>query len=126
MHPEERRNFTLAYKNTYVAYLTQPRAVSMHRSFAVEWLPGAATLLAGLTQSMFNDATVRLQLYVDDPLLCVRGTGQERNTAMATVIALWSTLGVRLAFKKADRGDSVQWIGARMTVLDQRSNKARI
>ena len=98
----------------------------MHRSFAVEWLPGAATLLAGLTQSMFNDATLRLQLYVDDPLLCVRGTDQERNTAMATVIALWSTLGVRLAFKKADRGDSVQWIGARMTVLDQRSNKARI
>ena len=85
-----------------------------------------AALLVRLTQPVVSNNWMRLQLYVDDPILCIRGTEPDRDRMMAAVILLWATLGVRLAYKKASRGAAIQWIGASLTVLEQGTTEARL
>ena len=122
LHPAERKHFTLSYKGTYVGYLVQAQG-----SVNAPVVCGrVAALLARMTQAMLSPSWMRLQLYVDDPILCMRGGKPDRDRMMAAVILLWATLGVRLAYKKASRGSSVQWIGATMTMHDQASEKARL
>ena len=56
----------------------------------------------------------RLQLYVDDPTLVVRGTPEQRATAFDVVILLWMALGIPLSWKKGERYDNDvphRWIG---------------
>ena len=122
LHPSERKHFTLAYKGTYVGYLVQAQG-----SVNAPVVCGrVAALLARLSQALISPNWMRLQLYVDDPIMCVRGCSADRNRMMAAVILFWSTLGVRLAYKKASRGTQVQWIGATMTMHDQGTTAARL
>lgn len=59
----------------------------------------------------------RLQIYVDDPLLAVRGTRKRRRLLAARFIAVMIILGIRLAFDKAQFGKNVGWIGVNLAVL---------
>ena len=122
LHPSERRNFAMSYKGTFIAYLTQAQG-----SVNAPLICGrVAALLSRMTQALFNDGRLRLQLYVDDPIICCRGNDQERSRAMALIILFWATLGVRLAYKKASRGTQVTWIGAQLTALEQSTPRSRI
>ena len=78
-----------------------------------------AAWLGRATQSIFERARVRAQIYVDDPVLVVRGYGDARRWYLARAILLWAALGARLALKKASRGTKVTWIGAQYEVLQQ-------
>ena len=78
-----------------------------------------AAWLGRATQSIFERARVRTQIYVDDPVLVVRGYGDARRWYLARAILLWAALGARLALKKASRGTKVTWIGAQYEVLQQ-------
>ena len=122
LHPDERKNFTLAYKQKYVAYLTQAQG-----SVNAPLICGrVAALIARLTQALHSDQHLRLQLYVDDPILGIRGTEDERNRRMAMTILFWEVVGVRLAYKKASRGTEVVWIGAKLSIHDQANKEARV
>ena len=122
LHPSERKHFTLAYKGTYVGYLVQAQG-----SVNAPVVCGrVAAMLARMTQAMISPNWMRLQLYVDDPILCMRGSDADRDRMMSAVILLWATLGVRLAYKKASRGSSVQWIGASLTMHDQATYASRL
>ena len=122
LRPAERKHFTLAYKHNYVAYLTQAQG-----SVNAPLICGrVAAQLARLTQALFGEQTMRMELYVDDPILCVRGDQNGRDLIMATTILFWATLGVRLAYKKASRGASIQWIGATLTMLNQGEQTSRL
>ena len=59
----------------------------------------------------------RVEIYVDDPLLCAGGNTQ-RRTFLFTVALLTITLvGFPMAWSKGVLGKDVQWIGARLTVV---------
>ena len=56
----------------------------------------------------------RLQLYVDDPTLVVRGTPSQREASFDVVVLLWMALGIPLSWKKGERHDNRsphRWIG---------------
>ena len=63
--------------------------------------------------------TEKLQVYVDDPSLAIRGSPPHCQKQAALMILAWSILGVRLAFNKGQWGPSVNWIGANLTVLNR-------
>lgn len=106
---------------TKVATLVKQKSDGTQKvRFIVDMLWGrVAAWLGRATQSIFERARVRTQIYVDDPVLVVRGYGDARRWYLARAILLWAALGARLAFKKASRGTKVTWIGAQYEVLQQ-------
>jgi hypothetical protein len=62
-------------------------------------------------------SSLRIQTYVDDPIFSLRGTKEQRSRAITMVVLLWSGLGFQLAFKKAERGKTVSWIGIEITTM---------
>ena len=63
--------------------------------------------------------TEKMQVYVDDPSLAIRGPPSHCRKQVAFIILAWSVLGVKLALPKGQLGPAVNWIGARLTVQSQ-------
>ena len=66
------------------------------------------------TKDWSDIAYGRMQLYVDDPVLTVKGTDEQIQTAMDVVIMFWLALGVPLSWKKGEvykQEDPHRWIG---------------
>ena len=108
LHQRERRFFCAKYKDKYLVYL---QIAQGSRNAPLIWAR-IASLLARLTAGTFKKGEAALQLYVDDPLLAVRGTVPERDRVFAGFIYFWCALGVGFAFDKAARGHELQWVGA--------------
>eukprot|EP00435_Cladocopium_sp_Y103_P038136 s490_g10.t1 len=122
LHPSERKHFAIKYKNLFIHYLTQAQG-----SVNAPVVCGrVAALVARLTQAITGETLMRLQIYVDDPCLCVLGDEHTRTRTMAVVILFWRAAGVRLAFKKATRGCKITWIGAQLEVKGQGTKQATI
>lgn len=62
------------------------------------------------TQSMFRGMAVRIDCFVDDPLVVLHGTREERHRAVAIIILLWEALGLNLAYHTASWAR--QWSGS--------------
>ena len=58
----------------------------------------------------------RLQCYVDDPVLMLTGSDELRTKLLVRVLLLWLLCGLRISWKKVQRGSSVEWIGAQVAV----------
>eukprot|EP00435_Cladocopium_sp_Y103_P030056 s3225_g7.t1 len=122
LHPSERRHFAWAYQSTWVAFKTQAQG-----SKNAPLVCGrVAALISRMTQATFGDQVYRLQLYVDDPCICMLGNDKSRNRMMAATILFWACCGIRLAYKKASRGFHVTWIGAEMQLHHQGLTNAQI
>ena len=61
---------------------------------------------------MFDADKLRLEIYVDDPWFGVRGLEPERRRKTGVLLLYWQATGIRLAWRKAEAGFSVRWIGA--------------
>ena len=76
-----------------------------------------AAAMGRITASIMPPEEHRLEIYVDDPLLCAGGN-TKRRTFLFTVALLTITLvGFPMAWSKGVLGKDVQWIGARLTVV---------
>ena len=63
-----------------------------------------AALVMRTTSCTNMDANAALQCYVDDPVLAVGGTEEQRLSVMLRAIILWLILGLKLAWRKGQRG----------------------
>ena len=66
-------------------------------------------------------ALAKLQLYVDDPVLSVRGTLKECEAAIDLVVMVWLAMGIPLSWKKGKLFDSCtphRWIGIMFHLTD--------
>ena len=79
---------------------------------------GAAA--ARLGQACFQPWELRVQVFVDDPAITIRGPPGTRSWLLACLLLFWSCLGFVFNWSKARRGCSVPWIGAQLS-LEQRS-----
>lgn len=122
LNPLERKHFTIKYKNTFIYYLTQAQG-SVNAPVVCGRM---AAFVARLTQSITGMDVMRLQIYVDDPCICVLGDEKQRTLLMGMVIVFWRAVGVRLAFKKAVKGFDITWIGAHITLVDQGGKSAGV
>ena len=78
-----------------------------------------AAALGRMAASIMPPAEHRIEIYVDDPLLCAGGH-IARRTYLFTVALLAITLvGFPMAWGKGVLGTDVQWIGARLTVVSE-------
>ena len=67
--------------NLLASAVTQPQPLSMHHSLWTE--------------------EARMQVYVDDPLFMIRGSGARVKQLAAVILLSWTVMGFPLAFHKA-------------------------
>ena len=112
---KERRYFVGKVRQKFYVYL---RSAQGSRNAPLSWAT-IISLVGRCTQSVFwkrpnhkrAPEDVRLEIYVDDPAICARGTKIKRDRNFCIIVLIWRTLGFNLAFSKAKRGTKVPWIG---------------
>ena len=62
-------------------------------------------------QAAFRVHQGRVQIYIDDPMLTLGGSAEERALALAICLLPRLALGFRISWKKAARGPGLQWLG---------------
>ena len=117
-------DFADAFKHLHVSPAEQPylagkawRGVFVYRvvlfgigSGPLVWGRVAAAVLR-VTQSLLADYG-RSECFVDDTVLALRGKPSTRRRSLFMVLLLWQILGLKLAWRKLERGRVVRWIGA--------------
>ena len=120
LHPEERRFFCAKLCNKILVF---QRTAQGSRSAPLTWAAIAA-IVARLTQSVLmtnrREHRGRLQLYVDDPLLAVKGAEAERRRAVVKFMITLMILGSPVAVAKAKYHSWLTWIGVQIKVLPNR------
>ena len=69
-----------------------------------------------MTQGLIDTTRMRLQLYIDDPCLTLRGTPAQCDRYVAIVVLFWLCLGWDLSHHKGQYGAEVDWIGYNIQV----------
>jgi len=110
----EQRFFTFLLRGRYYVLL---RTGQGSRGAPLTWARLAA-LMARLTQAMFPTDTMRLNVYVDDPIMALRGTRACREMNVAIILVLWSALGFSLSLRKAKRSSTVVWTSALFSFVE--------
>ena len=86
-------------------------------------------LISRIVSSLLRDPVIpdahKLEVYVDDPVLAIRGTEETQTVNAAIAILGWAICGVKLAIRKGQIGTQVDWIGATFRI-EQRSLVAEI
>ena len=108
----DRRFFTFKFRGRYWVYLVTAQG---SRTAPITW-GRIAALLCRLTQGVFEPHLVRINMFVDDPILSLRGSQEVRRFHAAMFILLWRALDFPLQFAKARLGPSVEWIGATLSI----------
>ena len=103
---EERRFFVIRLRGKFFVFKVCAQGAA---ASPVVWARTAA-LVSRLTQYMFLETELAIEVFVDDPCLAVTGSLAQRNKSIAIVILFWRTLGFPLQFKKGQRGPTVNWI----------------
>ena len=86
-----------------------------------------AAVAMRLGQAVSSGSAARMQCYVDDPIIAARGSfSQERSLVFLRVLVLWSALGFKLAWHKAQRGRAVTWIGVRLSIEGDHKRDLRV
>jgi len=114
LHRREQQFFTFSFRGKVYVLL---RTAQGSRGAPLTWARTAA-LLARLTQAMFPADIVRTNVYVDDPLMAIRGNAQRRNLVVATILLVWSALGFSLSLRKARRAPAITWTSAHFNVYE--------
>eukprot|EP00438_Fugacium_kawagutii_P006495 Skav236810 [mRNA] locus=scaffold80:84417:96749:+ [translate_table: standard] len=80
-----------------------------------------------LAQSCCTGWDGRIQCYVDDPIKVACGKSSvERTVVFFRATLLWSVLGFKLAWGKAARGTTINWIGVSLQLEGSRFRTLRV
>ena len=96
---EERRFFVKRLRGTFFVFKVCAQGAD---ASPLVWAQTAA-LVSRLTQYMFLETELAIEVFVDDPCLTVTGSLAQRHKSIATVILFWRTLGFPLQFKKGTK-----------------------
>ena len=116
LHPSERRFYCalLRRPDGTVRYLCFTRTAQGSRGAPLSW----ATIFGLVCRCAFSvvrlpgtSDTERLQVYVDDPAMVVKGTKAFRRNQVTLMMLAWRLLGIALAIKKGQLGPIVDWVG---------------
>ena len=108
-------------------YLTYTRTAQGSRGAPLSWAVVFALIcrcaLSVLRETRDGTSTLpaAMQVFVDDPWVALLGTPAQCDRMTAVVVLTWRLLGVGLAFAKGQRGDAVDWIGARLSIESSRT-----
>jgi len=121
LHQQERRFYCAVLRRpsgrvTYLAYARTPQG---SRGAPLSW-----TIIFGLIcrcalsvlRTSEDPDTQRMQVYVDDPALVVRGSKAFRRAQVTLMVLVWRILGIRLAIDKGQCCSLVNWIGTTLSI----------
>jgi len=111
--PKERRYLAGRVGNQYFVYLRLLFGVG---SGPLVW--GRVAAWIGQSTQAILGGEGRVYIYVDDPLIVLKGTAARRNILKQRVLAWWCALGLKMAWVKGQHGERVEWIGARIQLLN--------
>ena len=72
--------------------------------------------MSRMWQSFLKPNEGSLQCHMDDPLVALQGTLQERNSKIAMLLYTAWAMGLNLAYAKGERGTRLVWIGVTIEV----------
>lgn len=75
-----------------------------------------AALVMRVTASTLQPTRTRVQTFVDDPLVTLRGTPKERRMQAVKILWLWTALGLQISWDKGSMSTEAQWIGAYLSL----------
>ena len=75
-------------------------------------------LVARFLQACVDPTKAMHQVYLDDSLWALQGMLWERNSILGFVLYTMAAMGLRVAFKKGERANSLQWIGVKFSVVN--------
>ena len=109
----EQRFFVVQFRGRFYVLL---RTAQGSRGAPLTWNRTGA-LVSRLTQAMFPPDMLRLNTYVDDPLVALRGPKSVRDINVGIVMLVWAALGFSLSLKKAKRGPTVTWTSGLFSII---------
>ena len=113
VHPDEQRHQVIAgFDGAY--YIMKSVAFGGAGSPLI-W-GRAAAFLGRSGQALFCPSEARLEIYVDDPVVVLRGSPVQRTRNFTILLLWWLALGPDLSWNKIQRGNTVRWIGAEISV----------
>ena len=72
-----------------------------------------------LGQAIFGPSELRIQCFVDDPGIALRGPQAVRSWLLGCLLIFWRALGFVFNWGKASRGAQVPWIGANILITSR-------
>ena len=111
-HPRERRFLAGRALGTYFVFCTVFFGVV---TGPLVWCRVAASMMR-ITQAALGIDTSRIPCFMDDFLFVVAGSRPERISKAWQALLLWRALGARIAWRKGNYGNSVQWIGGQLAL----------
>ena len=109
LHPKERRFYCamLRDSNGKTRFLSYARTPQGSRGAPLSWSQTFG-LVCRCVSSVVRDPVIpdahEMEVYVDDPILVLRGTTSANTEGAALAILTWAVLGVGLSFKKGQFG----------------------
>jgi hypothetical protein len=120
LNPEEQKFFVAKFQNKYLVFnRTAQGSRTAPLTFAAI-MATAGRLLQSLLlrnhlgQKVWQDG--RLEIYVDDPWACFKGTQEEIRDLTSCLLIGWELLGFPIAYHKACLGNKLKWIGMELHV----------
>ena len=123
LHEAERKYYCgiLRLPSGGARYLVYTRTAQGSRGAPLSWAVQFG-LISRLALSCIRDPVIpdaeKMEVYVDDPAVAVRGTPENRMVKISMLMLAWTVLGVTLAIKKGQLGKQIDWIGATFNIAD--------
>ena len=116
LHKDEMRYYCslLRYPSGRVRYLSYNRTAQGSRGAPLAWsvMFGLICRCAlGTLYTPGRPTSQYMQVYVDDPILAIRGPPAARRRHAATVMLAWAVLSISLAVRKGQFSETANWIG---------------
>ena len=115
INKDEQRFFVAKYRGKFLVFnrsaqgsRTAPLTFAAIMSTAGRLLQ-SLLLRNHLGQQVWQDG--RVEIYVDDPWACFKGTQGEVRDLIACLLIGWELLGFPIAYHKASMGNNLKWIG---------------
>ena len=120
LHPVERTFFVAKFRNQYLIFRrtaqgsrTAQLTFASIMALATRFLQ-SLLLRNHLSESVWQDA--RIETYVDDPWVAIKGSQSEIDELTVTMLIGWHLMGFPVAYRKAARSKSLKWIGMTLEV----------
>ena len=94
LNPDERHFFVINFAGRFLRW----NRVAQGSTNGPQSFCRLAALVGRLTQSVFDSDVARLQVYIDDPILTMRGTEKQAKHNMTKAILVWRCCCLDLAF----------------------------
>ena len=107
LHPDERHYYVVSYGGKFLRW----NRIAQGSTNGPQLFGRFAALVGRLTQSVVPSSSGRLHIFIDDPILTLKGTPEVNDRNATKAILIWRMMSLGLAFHKAQYNRHVQWVG---------------